>query len=63
VLVRTKAFVDGLKKRSATKSVQVFNFDHATDRWQWFIPGMVTLPIWVKRSRVKLFASSIETAI
>ena len=36
VLVGTRAFVDGLEKRSATKGVQVFNFDHAIDRWQWF---------------------------
>ena len=39
MLVRTKAFVDGLEKRSATKGVQVFNLDHAIDRWQWFAPG------------------------
>ena len=38
VLVRTKAFVDGLEKRSATIGVQVFNLDHAIDRWQWFAP-------------------------
>ena len=38
VLVRTKAFVDGLENRSATKGVQVFNFDHAIDCGQQFAP-------------------------
>src|SRR5271170_6875841 len=38
MLVPTKAFVDGLEKRSATEGVQIFNLDHALDRRQQFTP-------------------------
>ena len=36
IFVSTKAFVDGLEKRSAAEGVQIFNLNHAIDRGQQF---------------------------
>ena len=63
VLVRARAFVDGLEKRSATIGIQIFNLDHGIDRGHRSAPRDGDIPDLDEALKGKAFTASFDTAI